>query len=74
MGVLFFIVVSIALVWALLLLAVSSFFRGVAFAAIGAIILNIARGNHYPPVLIIVGVSFLLLPVFTLFKRAIFGE
>jgi len=44
MAILVFVALSMALFWALLLLAVSTFFRGMAFIAVGAILIN-----HRPP-------------------------
>jgi hypothetical protein len=74
MSIIVFFVACIALLWGLLLLAVSTFFRGMAIAAIGATFLNIAHNNHNPLWLVVIGTAFILFPVATMFRRQIFGE
>jgi hypothetical protein len=74
MGIIVFCAACVALLWALLLLAVSAFFRGMALIALGATLLNIASHDHYPIWMLVIGGGFLLLPLMTVFRRAIFGE
>jgi hypothetical protein len=74
MAILVFVALSMALFWALLLLAVSTFFRGMAFIAVGAILINIAHQNHDNAWLIAIGVGFILFPAATGFRRHLFGE
>lgn len=74
MSVIVFFVACTALLWGLLLLAVSTFFRGMALAGIGATFINIAHDNHDAAWLIVVGAAFILFPVVTMFRRQIFGE
>lgn len=69
-----FAALCLALVWALLLLAVSPFFRGAAFVALGAIFINIAHESHDAAWLIALGIGFILFPAATIFKRHLFGE
>jgi hypothetical protein len=74
MAILLFIAVSLALLWMLLLLTVSPFFRGMAMVALGVSILNIAYATSDSFWLLVVGAAFVLLPVATVFRRFIFGE
>jgi hypothetical protein len=74
MGLLLFFGFSILLLWGLLLLTVSAFFRGMAIAGFGATLLHVASNNGFPIWLVAVGLCFLLFPAMTMFRRAIFGE
>ena len=74
MFVLVFAVACIALLWVILVLAISPFFRGMALVAIGAIFINIASRDNYPIWLVVLGVAFILFPAVTLFRRSLFGE
>jgi hypothetical protein len=69
-----FVALSLALFWALLLLAVSPFFRGMAFIAVGAILINIAHQSHDDLWMMAIGVGFVLFPAATVFRRHLFGE
>ena len=47
---------------------------GMAIAAVGASLLNIAAHEGFPPALSTIGALLLVLPMVTTFKRLIFGE
>jgi hypothetical protein len=74
MAIIIFIVFCLALLWMLLLLAVSAFFRGMALVALGVSFLNIAYATSDPFWLVAIGVAFVLFPLATIFRRQIFGE
>ena len=61
-------------VWAIGLLVVSGFFRGMAVAGLGAELLNIAGGAHDPVWLVSVAVGLLAFPLVTIFRKTIFGH
>jgi hypothetical protein len=74
MAIIVFVIVGLTLLWALLLLAVSGFFRGIAFAAIGVSFLNLAHVGHDTRWLVSLGVVLIIFPVATTFRRKLFGE
>lgn len=74
MSIIIFVIVGLALLWALLLLAVSGFFRGIAFAAVGVSFLNLAHNGHDAWWLVVLGVILIIIPVATTFRRQLFGE
>jgi hypothetical protein len=74
MGLIVVALAAILLLWALALITVSAFFRGMAIAAVGASLLNIAAHEGFPPALSTIGALLLVLPMVTTFKRLIFGE
>jgi len=74
MAVMLFFCASLLLLWAIGLLVVSSFFRGMAVAGLGAELLNIANTAGDPVWLVSVSLGFLAFPLFTTFRRTIFGH
>jgi hypothetical protein len=74
MGVIIFCFVSVLLIWALAVMVVSKFFRALAVAGVGAMLLSIASRSDRPTWLTFVGCSLLAVPIVTTFRKTIFGE
>jgi hypothetical protein len=74
MAVLLFFGLCLMFIWAISLLVVSKFFRGMAVAGLGAELLNIANNANDPIWLITVAVGFMALPLLTTFRRLVLGH
>jgi hypothetical protein len=74
MAVLLFLGLCLVFIWAISLLVVSKFFRGMAVAGLGAELLNIASNANNPVWLVTVAIGFMALPLLTTFRRLIFGH